>query len=383
VEVRPGLGALTLPDGPTVVSCAAPVGEGGLGRHLAELVETLRTTGNLRAYLSYRARPDDIGRAGIDVQVPSLAAAASGLPPIRFSRGWNVLLGNLAFDAAAARRLPPGADNLLAFNGQALHQIAAARRRGYRSACLVSANGHLAHVAGQHRLAYRHYPLERPWSLPNVPRNRAEYDAADLIYVSSRYVWDTFVNHGFPEERLRLFPLTPHERFRRRVNPPVSGSFSIVYVGSLSVHKGVPLLIDAVRRLRYRDLRLVLVGGWGSRGMRRYVQAACARDPRISVQPGDPLPHLQQAAVCVHPAYEDGFGYAPAEALACGVPLIVTEDTGMKELVRPGVDGLVIPTGDLETLIGALQATYRGEWLGAQAGRTIAAVPASGLSAGS
>jgi glycosyltransferase involved in cell wall biosynthesis len=372
-----------LPQGPTVVSCAAPVDQGGLGRHLAELVDALRATGNLEAYLSYRPRPEDIGHAGIDVRVPSLAAAISGVPPIRFSRGWNVWLGNLAFDATAARLLPNDADNLLAFNGQALRQIAAARRRGYRSACLISANGHLAHVADQHRQAYRRYPLERPWSPPNVPRNRAEYDAADLIYVSSRYVWDTFVNRGFPEARLRLFPLTPHERFRPRAGPPVFGYFSIVYVGSLSVHKGVPLLIDAVRRLRYRDLRLVLVGSWASRGMRRYVQTACARDPRISVQPGDPLPHLQRAAVCVHPAYEDGFGYAPAEALACGVPLIVTEDTGMKERLRPGVDGLVIPTGDLETLTGTLQATYRGEWSAAQPRRTIALAAASERSAGS
>ena len=67
--------------------------------------------------------------------------------------------------------------------------------------------------------------------------------------------------------------------------------------------------------------------------MRRYLERARARDPRISVVPGDPLPHLQRARLCVHPAYEDGFGYAPAEALACGVPVIVTEDTGMKELI--------------------------------------------------
>lgn len=358
-----------LPEGPTVISCTAPADEGGLGRHLAELVDAIRATGNLTAYMTPRPRPEDTGRAGITVLVPRLASAISRLPPIRFSRDWVVLLGNLAFDAAAARQLPHAAENLLAFNGHALHQIGTARRRGYRSVGLISANGHLAYVADQHRLAYGRFPLERPWSLRNVHRNLIEYDAADLIYVSSRHAWDTFVTRGFPEERLRLFPLTAHERFRPRVNRPTSELFYVVYVGSLAVHKGVPLLIEAVHRLPYQDLRLVLVGGWASRGMRRYVESACVRDTRISVEPGDPLPHLLRAAVCVHPSYEDGFGYAPAEALACGVPLIVTEDTGMKELVRPGVDGLVIPTGDLEALAGALEATYRGEWAGAQLAR--------------
>jgi glycosyltransferase involved in cell wall biosynthesis len=137
-----------------------------------------------------------------------------------------------------------------------------------------------------------------------------------------------------------------------------------VYVGSLAVHKGVPLLIDAFRRLPHEDMRLRLVGGWGSRGMRQFVQRACAGDRRISVCPGDPLPHLRAARLCVHPAYEDGFGYAPAEALACGVPVIVSEDTGMKDLIDSGRTGLILATGDLDALTAAIEATYRGELFG-------------------
>ena len=80
-------------------------------------------------------------------------------------------------------------------------------------------------------------------------------------------------------------------------------------------------------------------------------------------RPGDPLPHLRSAALCVHPAYEDGFAYAPAEALAAGVPVIVSEDTGMKELIEPGRTGLILATGDLDALTEAIEAAYRGEVL--------------------
>jgi glycosyltransferase involved in cell wall biosynthesis len=66
----------------------------------------------------------------------------------------------------------------------------------------------------------------------------------------------------------------------------------------------------------------------------------------------------------VHPSYEDGFAYAPAEALACGVPVLVTEDTGMKELLEDQRAGLVLPTGDLAALREAIDAAYRGEILG-------------------
>ncbi len=97
--------------------------------------------------------------------------------------------------------------------------------------------------------------------------------------------------------------------------------------------------------------------------MRRFIERACACDPRISAGHGDPLPHLRDARLCAHPSYNDGFGYAPVEAIACGVPAIVSEDTGMKELIDPGRNGMVVPTGDLSALTEAIDAAYRGELL--------------------
>jgi glycosyltransferase involved in cell wall biosynthesis len=125
----------------------------------------------------------------------------------------------------------------------------------------------------------------------------------------------------------------------------------------------VPLLLDAFSRLELPDLRLRLLGGWTTRPMRRLVEQAIARDPRISAGPGDPLPHLRRAGLCVHPAYEDGFAYAPAEALAAGVPVLVSEDTGMKELVARGRTGLVVPTGDRDALVEAIAAFHDGRAL--------------------
>ena len=45
--------------------------------------------------------------------------------------------------------------------------------------------------------------------------------------------------------------------------------------------------------------------------MRRHMARITTQDPRIRLRPGDPLPHLWRADVCVHPTYEDGFAYAP------------------------------------------------------------------------
>jgi glycosyltransferase involved in cell wall biosynthesis len=266
------------------------------------------------------------------------------------------------FDAYAAQRLPD-ADHLIAFNGQALTQFRAAKRASYGSIALVSANSHLRRVARQHAQARRQYPLEGSWAARLVNRNVVEYAHADRIYVGSRYTKESFLEEGFRDERLSLFPFTPDPRYKPDPAPSTADTFDIVYIGSLAVHKGVPLLIDAVRRLPDANIRLLLVGSWGTRGMRRFVQGACADDRRIKLCPGDPLPHLRNARLCVHPAYEDGFAYAPAEALACGVPVIVSEDTGMKDLIPSPRAGLVLRTGDLDALVEAIEAAYRGEIL--------------------
>jgi glycosyltransferase involved in cell wall biosynthesis len=341
-----------MPSGRVIVSCSTPLGMGGLGRHLQEATEALARRGATGLCI---CDPIDAGAHRV---------AAAIAPFTRRSPAWSTWTANAAFDLDAARRLP-AAEHLIAFNGSALLQLRAAKRARMQSVSLMSANSHLRRVVRMHAIAHRRYPLERSWATRLLGRNLAEYALADRIHVSSRHAWESFVEEGVPEERLARFPLTPAPRFVPDVGARASSpSFDVVYAGSLSVAKGVPLLIDAVRRLDHPDLRLVLAGGWGTRGMRRFVQRACAEDARIVVRPGDPLPHLQRAALYAHPSWEDGFGYAPVEALACGVPAIVSADTGMRELIEPGRTGLVLPTGDLDALTQAIEAAYRGEAFG-------------------
>jgi glycosyltransferase involved in cell wall biosynthesis len=173
--------------------------------------------------------------------------------------------------------------------------------------------------------------------------------------VNSEYTRQSFLEAGVAERKLRRRRLDVDSRFVSPAGKPRMRGLRIVYVGGLTVAKGVPVLIDAFSRLADPNAQLTLVGGSGSRGMSRYLKAALLADGRIFVAPGDPLPHLQAADVCVHPSWSDGFGYGPAEALACGVPVIVTEDTGMKELVREGENGWVVPTGSVQAIVERLE----------------------------
>jgi hypothetical protein len=150
-----------LPSGRVVVSSSAPLGGGGLGRHLTEIVAardraqqpTVCICASTRASVSSKGRSPRhaLGLPYLAKVLPVLRAPTS--PGVRMRAAME------EFDAYVAQNLPR-AQHLIAFNSQALTQFRAARRAGYESVSLVSANSHLSRVTRQHALARRQYPLE-------------------------------------------------------------------------------------------------------------------------------------------------------------------------------------------------------------------------------
>lgn len=336
----------------TVVSGPAAYGSGGVGHHLRQIIEDVRTAYGLQRYFAPVTKEGD--ERGVTVRVPALATLFR-CTPLRFSPGWKTYLTGDLFDRAVARQLHERPGVLVAFSGAALHTFRRARALGCRRFELVALNNHPDTVLRQQARAYADWPLERGWmNTALVAKQRQEYAEADVIHVSSAHLARTLIEAGISERKLQLTPLTADPRFEPPADPERGGRLRVVYVGSLSVYKGIPVLVEAFHRIPDPEAELVLVGGWASRGMRRYLKAAVARDPRIRIAPGDPLPHLQRATVVVHPSYDDAFGLAPVEALACGVPVIVTDQTGMKELVEEGESGWVVPAGDVGVLLDRL-----------------------------
>ena len=343
-----------------LITCNAAYGVGGLGNLLADAVERARGAGEAYRYVSGGVRAgDELIAAAVR---SSWSSALNRIPPIRFNPGWRQYLTFDLFDRAAARRVGAEHASVLAFAGQALRTFRRARTLGCKRLELLSPTAHINRVWRQHRRAHAQHPIERDWLSPaHRDKALAEYENADAILVVSEYARQTFIAEGVAPQKLRPFPVRVHERFRAGAasRDEDDGVFRIVYTGAISVVKGVPLLIDAFERLSLHNVELTLVGDSGTRGMRRFLERVTSRDPRIRIAPGDPLPHLRRADVYVHPSYQDGFAYAVAEALACGLPVIVTEDTGARELVAEGVNGWVVPTGSVEAIHARLEQLAR------------------------
>lgn len=336
------------------VVCKAPYGKGGMGAHVAQIIEETRAQELLACYYCSGIRPGDehIGHA-----VRSrLSEPLLRYTPVRFSPSWRHFLANDLFDRAVASMLHETTPVYAGFAGQFLRSARRAQSLGAQGLELHVATAHVRATRRKYASATKRYGIEGSWLGQAMIRKVVkEYEMADVIYVNSEYTRQSFLEEGVSDRKLRRTHLRPHPRFQPAPSRSEDGIFRVVYVGGITVTKGIPVLLEAFSRLSARKAELVLVGGWATRGMRRYIQAWMSRDRRIRIVSGDPLPHLQAADVYVHPTYQDGFGYAPLEALRCGVPVIVTEDTGMKEHVREGENGFTVPTGSWEAILNRLE----------------------------
>lgn len=332
-----------------VVSCAAPYGVGGLGQHLAHVVEEARATGLLGRY--YSPAPKDGDTAGETVALSD--SLLLRVTPIRFRPDLRNYISGMSFDRAVSRRLA-SPKMVTGFSCQALTTLRRAHDLGSELLELESPTTHLRHVIRQQRRAER-LGIERGWATEHhLKRALQEYDAAHTIYVTSRLAHESLVAEGISSTKLKVRRLTVHPRFVPAKQRSRDDIFRVVYVGALTAAKGVPILMDAFGRLTQKS-QLTLIGGWATRGMRKYLMQKMAEDPRITSVVADPLPFFQEADAYVHPSFHDGFGYGPMEAMACDVPVIVTEDTGMKEHVKEGVNGYVVATGSWQPILERLQ----------------------------
>ncbi len=339
-----------------VIACNSSYGLGGVGQHFAQLVEASRKHGMLARYYAPGLKNGD--DKGNSLNTARWQDWVLKYTPVRFSPAWRSYLESEFFDRTVAKHLSSSMKRFMGFVGASLHSFQQADRLGAQHLELVAANSHVRNLRQCHDYARRRHDIQDSWLHDALmSKTLREYKHADTIYVHSDYTRTSFLDAGIPEDKLERMYLQVDSRFHPPDQRPEDDTFRLIYVGRIEATKGIPLLLSAFSELPVEDKQLTLVGGWSTRRMRKFVEP-WLEDDRIRLAPGDPLPVLHEADVFVHPTYEDGFGYAPMEALASGVPVIATADTGMKEYIRDGKNGYVVPTGRVEPIVERLHRIH-------------------------
>lgn len=184
-------------------------------------------------------------------------------------------------------------------------------------------------------------------------RRLAELALADRVLVPSEHIAETLVRHGTPRDKLRVIPYAADQRrFRPDPNKRHGEGCTFLFAGGVCQRKGIGYLLEAWRQVRRPGWRLQLLG-------------ALPRDPgpmgRLldGVDVLGRVGHAEMATrmaasdVFVFPSLFEGSAVVTYEALASGLPCVVTPNAG--SVVRDGLEGFLVAAGDVESLAARME----------------------------
>jgi glycosyltransferase involved in cell wall biosynthesis len=159
---------------------------------------------------------------------------------------------------------------------------------------------------------------------------------ARLVIAASSFLADEARALGAREVRVVPSGVAIPDSVRPSEEPP-----HVLYVGRLSVEKGVLELVEAARGL---PLRVVGDGPLRARVLSEGF-----------VAPSELGPWYEHAAVVAAPSRREGYGVVAREAMAWGRPVVATAVGGLRDAVDDGVTGLLVPPRDVDALRAALE----------------------------
>lgn len=195
---------------------------------------------------------------------------------------------------------------------------------------------------------------------------RVIHTSDKIIAVSYNIKKDLITSFGVNESKIEVIYEAAHEKFKplpkneiNFIKKKYNLKFPfILYVGLITMHKNISTLIHAYSKLKCRGLRhkLVIVGpkGWKSNGIYKLVKELNLQNDIIFTgKIEDDLPAIYNAAdVFVYPSLYEGFGLAPLEAMACGVPVITSNTSSFPEIV--GDAGIMINPYDIDGFVESI-----------------------------
>lgn len=182
----------------------------------------------------------------------------------------------------------------------------------------------------------------------------SDYARSQLMKLSPPAHWPKLV-----VVRLGIDP----QRFTQRALPHVrapGAPFEILCIGRLTPAKGQHLLLEAVAALRsqQRAVRVRIVGaGIDDASLRRHAQALALGDAAVfegAVDQDRILGFYASADCFCLPSFAEGIPVVLMEAMAVGLPCVTTQVHGIPELIRDGVDGLLVAPSNVPALVAAL-----------------------------
>lgn len=183
-----------------------------------------------------------------------------------------------------------------------------------------------------------------------------ELNNSDYIFVPSEFAYESFLQQGFPKEKLIKIPFgIDLARFSPQKDARKDSKFRVIFAGQVNLRKGVQYLLEAWQELKLKNAELIIVG----RIMPEIMEIIKLYSENESIKFigfTDLKKHYANSDIFVFPSIEEGSALVNYEAMACGLPVITTPNAG--SLVRNGKDGFLIPIRDKDSIKRKIKYFY-------------------------
>lgn len=195
------------------------------------------------------------------------------------------------------------------------------------------------------------------WDEKRMLAMQQEINDTHYFLSASHFVEDSLIARGVKRELIKIVPYGANVESDIQKNKIEDGiPIEFLFVGQVIYRKGITYALEAVASFDGTKARLTVTGNVNrdSWFVERYLTYDNIRfTGSVTI---DRMKQIyEQANVFILPSFAEGMAQVGIEALACGLPIICTYNSGVADLVKDGVNGFVIPVGDREALIQKMQ----------------------------
>jgi glycosyltransferase involved in cell wall biosynthesis len=270
------------------------------------------------------------------------------------------------FGKQATRHLNPDCELLIVGSATALDAIRLARKIGIKTVILERGSSHIQYQYQTLENEYKKYGIHSFITHPKViEKELLEYQEVDYISVPSTFVKDTYIQFGISEEKILLNPYgVSLTNFYPKKEITATASleddvFRIIHCGTLSLRKGVQYLLEAFSRLNLPNAELLLIGAMDDSFRPIYEQLKVKGVNHLGpFKQNELVKYYQSGSIFCLASIEEGLAMVIPQAMACGLPVVCTTNTGGGDIVRDGIDGYVIPARNIEVLCDRIYILY-------------------------
>jgi len=180
-----------------------------------------------------------------------------------------------------------------------------------------------------------------------IERELEEYDNADIILVPSNFVENTFLKYNINKSRVINFGSYLNNFYPIKNFNKIDNNFNILFVGQLSIRKGLHYLIEAFSKFKHPSKKLYIIGPETNDKFffRKLINKNLENNIfYLGTKTHKEINHyLNKSNVFVLPSIEEGMATVTLQAISAGCPVIVSENTGALEIVKKNKCGFVVP----------------------------------------